>query len=80
MRAIAAGMEIQLHPLRSSLHIAATRMLKCQLSLGLSGSPMVGAVQVRRLISSINEASDHIPGWDEYAQTGKATQQWDGKL
>lgn len=36
-------------------------------------------LQVRHLINAINEASETIPGWDEYALTGKATQFWDGK-
>ena len=34
---------------------------------------------VRHLIKSMNEATDTIPGWDEFAKTGKATQLWDGK-
>lgn len=38
------------------------------------------AVQVRHLINAINEASSKIPGWDEYSQTGRATQFWDGVL
>eukprot|EP00884_Botryococcus_braunii_P021975 jgi/Botrbrau1/8461/Bobra.0237s0078.1 len=33
---------------------------------------------VRYLINAINEASNAIPGWDEYAETGHATQFWDG--
>jgi hydroxyproline O-arabinosyltransferase len=33
---------------------------------------------VRHLIHSINEASAAIPGWDEYAKTGKAKELWDG--
>ena len=37
-------------------------------------------VQVRHLISAINEATDHIPAWDEYSAGGKATQLWDGNL
>ena len=37
-------------------------------------------VQVRHLIRALNEATDAIPGWDEYAKTGKATQLWDGSL
>ena len=36
-------------------------------------------LQVRHLINQINEASEVIPGWDEYAKTGKATQLWDGE-
>ena len=35
---------------------------------------------MRHLIHAINEASSKIPGWDEYAQTGRATQHWDGVL
>jgi hypothetical protein len=37
-------------------------------------------LQVRHLIHAINEASSKIPGWDEYAKTGKATELWDGVL
>eukprot|EP00884_Botryococcus_braunii_P021976 jgi/Botrbrau1/8462/Bobra.0237s0079.1 len=33
---------------------------------------------VRYLINAINEASAAIPGWDEYAETGHASQLWDG--
>lgn len=35
---------------------------------------------VRHLIHAINEASEAIPGWDEYEKTGHASQLWDGKL
>jgi hypothetical protein len=35
---------------------------------------------VRHLVAAINEASSHIPGWDDYAATGVAKQLWDGKL
>lgn len=35
--------------------------------------------QVRHLINAINEASEVIPGWPEYAKTGKAKELWDGK-
>ena len=35
---------------------------------------------VRHLVSAINEASSHIPGWDDYAATGVAKQLWDGTL
>jgi hypothetical protein len=34
--------------------------------------------QVRYLIRAINEASEAIPGWDEYEKTGRASQLWDG--
>ena len=37
------------------------------------------ALQVRHLIHAINDASAAIPGWDEYARTGVATEFWDGK-
>lgn len=36
--------------------------------------------QVRYLINAINEASAAIPGWDEYSETGIASQLWDGTL
>ena len=35
---------------------------------------------VRRLLDAINEATDAIPGWDEYARTGVAKELWDGTL
>jgi len=35
-------------------------------------------VQVRRLISVINEATNAIPDWDNYAKSGIARQLWDG--
>ena len=46
------------------------------------GEPPPGMTNelVRHLIMSINEASAHIPGWDDYAATGVAAQLWDGKL
>lgn len=46
------------------------------------GEPPAGMANalVRHLIHSINEASGHIPGWDEYAASGVAEQLWDGKL
>lgn len=34
---------------------------------------------VRRLVGAINEATEAIPGWDDYAKTGVATQLWDGE-
>lgn len=37
-------------------------------------------LQVRHLINALNEATDHIPGWDEYSATGQASQLWDGNL
>ena len=37
-------------------------------------------MQVRHLIKALNEATNHIPGWDEYSASGRATQFWDGKL
>lgn len=37
-------------------------------------------LQVRHLINAVNEATDHIPGWDEYSATGKAAQIWDGNV
>jgi hypothetical protein len=37
-------------------------------------------LQVRHLINVINEASEAIPGWDEYAKTGTAKELWDGKF
>ncbi|GAB4823623.1 hypothetical protein N2152v2_010669 [Parachlorella kessleri] len=40
--------------------------------------PNVKNEMARWLIRAINEATHRIPGWDEYAQTGKATQVWDG--
>ena len=36
--------------------------------------------QTRHLIHAINEATEAIPGWDEYVATGRATQLWDGTL
>lgn len=33
---------------------------------------------VRHLIHAINEATDAIPGWDEYEKTGVADELWDG--
>lgn len=35
---------------------------------------------VRHLIHAINEATEKIPGWDDYAKTGVATELWDGVL
>ena len=37
-------------------------------------------VQVRHLISALNEATDAIPGWDEYAKSGRAGKLWDGAV
>lgn len=37
-------------------------------------------IQVRRLISVINEATSAIPGWDDYARSGIARQLWDGNI
>lgn len=34
---------------------------------------------VRKLIDAINEASDAIPGWDDYHSTGVAKLLWDGE-
>ena len=34
---------------------------------------------VRKLINAINEATDTIPGWDDYIKTHTAAQLWDGK-
>ncbi len=34
---------------------------------------------VRKLIDAINEATDTIPGWDDYIRTKRAAQLWDGK-
>ncbi|GAB4823622.1 hypothetical protein N2152v2_010668 [Parachlorella kessleri] len=42
--------------------------------------PTVKNELVRHLVRSINEATDKIPGWDEYAKTGHAAQLWDGVL
>ncbi|KDD75345.1 hypothetical protein H632_c731p1 [Helicosporidium sp. ATCC 50920] len=46
------------------------------------GEPPAGMKNelVRHLIHAINEASAAIPGWDQYAKTGKAEQLWDGKV
>ncbi len=38
------------------------------------------AVQVRKLIDVINEATSAIPGWDDYAATGVAKQLWNGNF
>jgi len=35
---------------------------------------------VRHLIDALNEATNAIPGWDEYEKTGFANKIWDGKL
>ena len=35
---------------------------------------------VRHLIEALNEATENIPGWDRYAETGKVTDIWDGKV
>lgn len=35
---------------------------------------------VRHLINALNEASSHIPGWDDYSDSGRASQLWDGQL
>eukprot|EP00891_Asterochloris_glomerata_P002540 jgi/Astpho2/2540/e_gw1.00048.41.1_t len=35
---------------------------------------------VQHLIRALNEATDAIPGWDEYAISGKATQLWNGSI
>ena len=35
---------------------------------------------VRHLINAFNEATDAIPGWDEYARNGVATKLWDGVI
>ncbi len=37
-------------------------------------------VQVRHLIKALNEATEAIPGWDDYAKTGRAVKLWDGVL
>lgn len=34
--------------------------------------------QVPYLISAINEATNVIPGWDDYVKSGNAKQKWDG--
>lgn len=34
---------------------------------------------VRKLIDAINEATNTIPGWDDYIVNRKASQMWDGK-
>ena len=34
---------------------------------------------VRKLIDAINEATDTIPGWDDYITAHTAKQLWDGK-
>ena len=34
---------------------------------------------VRKLIDAINEATDTIPGWDDYISAHTAKQLWDGK-
>ena len=47
----------------------------------LDGPPAGGNnALIEHLISAINEASNHIPGWDEFARTGAATQFWNGEL
>ena len=38
------------------------------------------ALQVQHLINALNEATNHIPGWDSYSASGKATDLWDGSL
>lgn len=35
---------------------------------------------VRHLINAFNEATDAIPGWDEYEKTGTATKLWNGVI
>ena len=35
---------------------------------------------VRRLLDAINEATEAIPGWDEYERTGVAGELWDGRV
>ena len=37
-------------------------------------------MQVKHLIKALNEATDAIPDWDQYAKTGKAAELWDGVL
>ena len=34
---------------------------------------------VRHLVAAINEATDAIPGWDDYAKTGVAKELWNGE-
>lgn len=34
---------------------------------------------VRKLIDALNEATDTIPGWDDYIRSHTAAQLWDGK-
>lgn len=48
-------------------------------NLGLPPEKMDNQM-VRHLINALNEATNAIPGWDEYEQTGFAKQLWDGKL
>jgi hypothetical protein len=37
-------------------------------------------VQVPYLIDALNEATDAIPGWDQYAETGIARELWNGQI
>ena len=47
----------------------------------LDGPPAGGNnALIEHLIYAFNEASNHIPGWDEFARTGVATQLWNGEL
>ena len=34
---------------------------------------------VFKLMDAFNEATDTIPGWDDYRKTGIAKEHWDGK-
>lgn len=34
---------------------------------------------MRKLIDAINEATDTIPGWNDYIRSHKADALWDGK-
>ncbi len=47
---------------------------------GLSSPPHgMSNELVRHLVGAINEATDAIPGWDEYAKTGVARELWGGE-
>ena len=46
----------------------------------MSDVNIIPGMQVRHLINALNEATEHIPGWNEYSATGKITQIWDGNL
>jgi len=66
----AAGIPIQVYARLAARARAACAQLTC-------AAPRT---QTRHLTHAINEATEAIPGWDEYVATGKATQLWDGNV